>query len=148
MWRPSRAARTTTAAAPAADLPAAIYDNRTVAFGADPFNFLPAGTPVGGAGPCTTQASTCFYYPFTVNATVNGTVAVTGSLSWTLQANDFDFYLYDTAGNQVIAGASDVTTGPGTQEALAGELVPGDYQVYVVAWLVVNDTYSLAVTFA
>lgn len=114
-------------------LPAPIYDNRTVDLGADPFNLA--------LGPCSTAASSCTLYPLVVESSITAEA----SLAWGVVANDFDLYILDESGNPVLSSAS---SAGGTSEGFSGALEPGTYNVAVVAWLVVQDDYELAVTFS
>jgi len=117
-----------------ATLPEDIDETMDVTAGVDPFNF--AMQPI-----CSQQVSTCFPHPF--NASVN--VSLTATLTWTLQASDFDLYLYQ--GNTAVAMSAGMP--PSTQEAFTvPELAAGDYTLIVVAWSVPKDTYHLTATFA
>ena len=120
-----------------------------VPFGTDPFNVVPVQTPAGGGVPCSTPASTCFIHAFTIPEGVIATVEAT--LAWSLPANDFDLYLYQeetqlsSDGINSIPPAADV---PSTTQVLHYEpLVPGDYDLWVVAWNSVADAYTLDATF-
>ena len=125
-------------------LPAAIYDNQTVQAGIDVFNLLPSDPtdPMSAGSPCATPASTCFDYPFTVNASAD----LTATITWTQPSSDFDLYLYDAGGSLVSSGTSGLDSMV-MSESFSSGLAPGEYRVTVVAWLVVMDSYSLAVTF-
>ncbi|HLF16426.1 MAG TPA: pre-peptidase C-terminal domain-containing protein [Candidatus Thermoplasmatota archaeon] len=128
-----------------AALPANIYDNQTVTAGIDPFNGLPdpADPTVATLGPCSQAVSTCFRYNFTVEA---GKPSVTAMLTWP-GVSDFDLYLVQE-GTQVAMSANDPTTNPVTnEETFTASLRPGDYEVVVAAWIVVQDTFSIAITF-
>lgn len=117
------------------DLPANFTDSRNVVGGADPLNQAPGA-------PCESPASSCVRYPVTVNATA-GNVTMNVHLSWTVQANDFDLYLYKD-GNQIdVSGAAP----PGTSEQLRSTLRAGTYEVVVDPYGVAQDTFTLEVTF-
>ena len=117
----------------------------TVTAGIDPFNGLPdpADPTVATLGPCSQAVSTCFRYNFTVEA---GKPSVTAMLTWP-GVSDFDLYLVQE-GTQVAMSANDPTTNPVTnEETFTASLRPGDYEVVVAAWIVVQDTFSIAITF-
>ena len=121
-----------------ATLPADIMASETVMGSADPMNFVTGGV-------CESPTAQCFEYPFTIEG--NQSVNVDGTLTWGLEANDFDLYVYE-GNTEALNGASDVTAGPGTMEHVEGPLEPGEYRVIVVAWGVGQDTFDLAVTFS
>lgn len=125
-------------------LPAAIKDAKMVVAGLDPFNFV-TGVP------CSQPVSACYLYPFTVDdydvANSTGNVSIDAKLMWTIPANDFDLYVFkegDAAPVTMSAGSP-----PATEEAIAAELDgPGNYQLIVVAWAAVADTYTVEATFS
>lgn len=133
---PPQETNSTTPDAEMAALPAPIEDSREVTGGGDPGNLATGEV-------CSAPTANCQRYPFTLNRTAN----VTGDLSWTLPASDFDFYVFQD-GAQVISGASDASSGPGTSEHLEGEIEAGEYEIVVVPWGVARDTYTLTVSFA
>lgn len=117
-------------------LPKAFKDTKSVQAGADPFD------QVDGK-PCTTQASSCYRYPFEVGANATN-VTMWANLTFTNSQNDFDLYLY--------RGPTEVTssTDPSgtTTESIKQDVLSGAYEVWVVAWAAVQDSYTLDVTFA
>ncbi len=96
----------------------------------------------GAAFPCANPTSSCDVYEFTIPDTGNASVKADAKLTWDLITNDFDLYL--TQAGQVLASSGEATT---TSEAFAMPLQGGDYEMWVVSWLVVGDTYNLDVTF-
>ena len=118
---------------PPPPLPAPIEASEEVVGGLDPFN------AVEGA-PCTQEASGCTNYPFTLLTPA----MFNAELSWTLDANDFDLYLY--RGDEQVALSAGQP--PAVSESISGELAPGEYELVVVAWFVTSDTYTLTATFA
>ena len=129
-----------------ATVPAPLHFEGDVAVGVDPFNLVD-GTP------CSTDASTCFKHDFTVEEGTNVSVSLEATLAWTIEANDFDLYLYE--GEEQLsqdginqfppAGAS----APPTMQVLRHDgLGPGDYSFWVVAWNAAADSYTLDVTFS
>lgn len=115
--------------------PAPISDSKQVTGSADPGNLAPGGAP------CATPSSQCFRYPFEMNAT--GTVQA--ALSWTVPASDFDLYVF--AEGAPHPDSPQVQNPPGTSETIELTLEPGAYEVVVVAWGVVQDSYALEATF-
>lgn len=137
---------TTPTAGPAVLEP--LHFQEDLVFGIDPFNVVPVGTPAGGGAPCSTPASTCFYYPFTIPA--NTTVAVTATLAWGLPANDFDLYLYQATTLVSSDGINMLGTAevpPTTQVLRHTPLVAGDYEFWVAAWNSAADGFTLDVEF-
>ena len=122
---------------PVVELPANITDTRNVVGGLDLLNQPQTG------GACVNPPSNCIRYPFTVNATSTN-VTYTARLTWTIQANDFDLYLYKDGEQVDISGAAP----PGTSEQLRGTLRSGNYEIAVDPYGVVQDTYTLDVTFS
>lgn len=117
---------------PPAVLPENIYDNNTVIAGADPAN-------TAGLGICSNAASACYSYPFVAEQAVT----IQASLSWMLPANDFDLYVRAADGTEVLTAGNFATT----SESVSGTLAAGEYEVTVVAWSVVGETYALEVLF-
>src|SRR5688500_4360101 len=77
-------------------VPAPLHWCNDIVVGADPLNAL--GTPVTRAPPPCSQKPagqdvSCEYHEFTVN----GTVALTATLAWGVEANDLDLYLFQGA---------------------------------------------------
>lgn len=112
-------------------LPEPIEDSQMVAGGADPANFVTGE-------PCTNEMA-CTDYPFTAATDVR----INAELTWTIEASDFDLYVYE--GDEQVATSGQ--TPPGTSESISTTLSPGDYRVVVVAWGVAQDTYTLTATF-
>lgn len=113
-------------------LPAPIEDSQDVLVSADPANFLMLGI-------CQTPTAQCWEYPFETNTTVN----LTASLTWDVPLNDFDLYLFE--GDEQLAVGGDPP--PETEETLAQDLDPGEYRLVVVAWLVVDGSFTVEGTF-
>lgn len=138
------------AVATAPPLPAAIYDNQTVMASADPLNLLdvvPVG-PLGGL--CSTPDSFCMRYPFSVG--MNQTVNLTAELVWETVGNDFDMYLVQ--GETVVSndginnlGSTNPADYTATSQTMHFPTPEGDYEVLIVGWLAVQDSYSLVVEF-
>jgi len=116
---------------PRPPLPAPIEDSQTVTGSADPANFVTGE-------PCTNEMA-CTEYPFSVATNVS----MSAQLTWTIDASDFDLYLYEGDEQVTLSGA----TPPGTSESISAALAPGDYRLIVVAWAVTMDTYTLEATF-
>lgn len=113
-------------------LPEPIADTQEVLVSADQGNFA-------GMGICQTPTAECWEYPFEANTTIN----VTGTLTWEVPLNDFDLYLLD--GDEQVAVGGDPP--PETEEVAAQDIGPGEYRLVVVAWLVVDGTFTLEGTF-
>lgn len=124
--------------------------------GADPFNFVPASTPVGGGSPCSTDVSACRFHDFTVpgNASGNETYLLTATLAWGLAANDLDLYLYQGGTEVSQDGINSIDPfNPtafvgGAQQILRHDAPPGEYTFWVVIWNGAADAYTLDVAFA
>jgi hypothetical protein len=118
--------------------PEPMDESEMVLFGLDAFN-LATGLP------CSTPASTCTTYPFSLDRRT----AVTASLTWGLPVNDLDLYLVAADGTVVSQdGINLVGDPPNTSQTMTGILLePGDYSFYVSMWLVVAETYQLSATF-
>ena len=109
-----------------------------------------SGGPYTGAtadpSACTTL--TCDTFALTVNISstfyaANPNYAVRVGINWASSTNDFDLYVNDANGNTVCSsGQSNVTTGNPSELADCGQLAAGTYTVQVVAFAVVNTTYS------
>jgi hypothetical protein len=133
-----------------ATAPAPLHFEGDVPYGADPFNVVPVGTPAGGAAPCSTSASTCFFHAFTINGT-NASFAVEATLAWGLPASDFDLYLYEGEEQLSQDGINGLppTGVPETTQVLRHDgLAAGEYTFWVVAWNAVGDAYTLDATFS
>ncbi len=61
------------------------------------------------------------------------------SIKWADSANDFDMYVYDSAGNEVKHSAQG---GTDSESVNLGELAPGSYSVQVVPYLVTDASYT------
>ena len=118
---------------PEVDLPAPIRKTGSTQAATDPLNL--AQQP-----PCSSPSQECDRTPFTVNATAQ----VQARLTWGNQANDYDLYVMDMQDTIVLLSGQGP---PGTEEAIDGELEPGEYQLVVVPWLVANDSWSVEATF-
>jgi hypothetical protein len=125
---------------------APLHFEGAITAGADPFNMVPAATPVGGAAPCSTEASTCYYHDFSVNASAD----VTATLAWGVVANDIDLYLYQGGTEVSRDGINDVTADPTPvdNQVMHATVAPGDYTFWVVVWNGAADSYTLDVAFA
>lgn len=100
-----------------------------------------------GEDPCTNPADLCYRYPFTVpagNGTNGTSFQMTAVLTWTVDVNDFDLYLYKGSTQSAVSGDFP----PETEERIAAAVGPGDYELVVVPWAVVGETFTLSVTFA
>lgn len=120
------------------EYPEPIDESEMVLFGLDAFN-LATGLP------CSTPASTCTSYPFTVERRS----AVDAALTWSLPLNDLDLYIVDASGAVVSQdGINQLGDPPNTAQTMTGVILePGDYSFYVSMWLVVGETYHLAAEF-
>lgn len=86
-------------------------------------------------------AAECYEYTFTAENEVDYVAALT----WGLEVNDFDLFLYDENGSEVNSGANSV---PGTSEGFSGTLEAGDYRVVVLPYTSAPDTFHVTVTFS
>jgi hypothetical protein len=110
-----------------------------------------SGGPYSGvtADPSLCSSLTCDAYQLTLNVpsdffSTNPNDSVIFQITWTDSVNDFDLYVYDSSGNLV---GSSTGGAPETSETVdAGPLAPGNYQVQVVAFAVVNEPYNGTVT--
>lgn len=110
-------------------------DSQMVSGGLDPLNSVDGQI-------CQTPPDPCIRYPFTV-APGNSSFQMTAVLTWGIDANDFDLYLYK--GGEESTSAGDPP--PETEERITATVGPGDYEVIVVPWSVASDTFTLSVTF-
>ncbi|MHB8633116.1 MAG: hypothetical protein ACYDBQ_03985 [Thermoplasmatota archaeon] len=131
-------------------LPHNISASQNVVGALDPINFDPTN-PLGPSHPCSTPQTLCVPFPFTVNGTA-GNVTYTAKLTWTLQANDFDLYLYD--GDKIVASSANGTVNPSDpstphspEEMLHGGLSPGSYKFVVDPYGVTQDTFTFSASF-
>jgi len=95
-----------------------------------------ASTAQTGGSDCTN--SPCDIYTLTIGAVSSG-YQVAVSIKWTNPANDFDLYVYDSAGNLV---ASSTGGAPETSENVVMPAVPGTYTVKALEFLVAGDEYT------
>ncbi|HEU4857340.1 MAG TPA: hypothetical protein VFS86_08575 [Rhodanobacteraceae bacterium] len=115
-----------------------------------------SGGPYTGAtaDPTACTAVTCDSYTLTVNVpdtfyAANPDYAVRVGITWASSTNDFDLYINDASGNTVCSsGAGNTTSGQASELADCGQLAAGTYTVQVVAFAVVNSTYSGTATVA
>jgi len=117
--------------------------------GADPSNYVPVATPVGGGGPCSLSASTCYKHAFTVPDDA-GNVSVAADLKWGNAANDLDLYLYqgDTLVSQDGINSLPPSGAPTPEQVMhADGLAPGSYTFWVVVWNGAADSYTLDAAF-
>jgi hypothetical protein len=115
-------------------LPAPINETKDVQGGVQPVRDPATNDP------CSLPTSGCLHHKFDVAAPAT----MEATLSWGLQANDFDLVLY-LDGKEV---AADTNPPPGTSAKLSAELEPGSYDLVVVPATVSQDTYKLAATFS
>jgi len=105
-----------------------------------------SGGPYTGAtaDPSLCSSITCDTYMLTVNVpstfySSNPNYAVQVGLNWPSSTSDFDLYVYDSSGNQVCSSGQGNTN---FEQADCGQLASGTYTVQVVAFAVVNSSYS------
>src|SRR6266481_4404409 len=105
-----------------------------------------SGGPYTGAtaDPSLCSSITCDTYMLTVNVpstfySSNPNYAVQVGLNWPSSTSDFDLYVYDSSGSQVCSSGQGNTN---FEQADCGQLASGTYTVQVVAFAVVNSTYS------
>lgn len=105
-----------------------------------------SGGPYTGvtADPSLCSSVTCDSYALTVNVpstfySSNPNYAVQVGLNWPNSTSDFDLYVYDSSGNQVCSSAQGNTN---FEQADCGQLASGAYTVQVVAFAVVDSSYS------
>jgi hypothetical protein len=137
----------TPVAEPLPPLPANFTEEVQVTGGVDAYNFIPAATPLGGGGPCSSPQSSCSKFPFTLNRTAD----VRATLDWSMDGYDFDVYLMqDGADVSAGAGASGATSASvaSHEEFSVAGAAAGDYEIWVSHWLVPQDTYTLVVEFS
>ncbi len=94
--------------------------------------------------PSLCSSLSCDDFYLTVNIpssfyTNNSTFSVQVGITWASLPNDFDLYIYDSAGNLINSSAQGNTT---FEEADLGQLTSGTYDVHVVAFSTVNESYS------
>ncbi|GEM_PF-5899241 len=119
----------TNATAMAAALPPAIHETQAVQGSVDPPN-VPA---------CSQATTQCFHHPFQLNASAS----INATLTWGLDRNDFDLYLFK--GTERVASSNG---GSGTKEEIGQTLAPGAYDLVVGGTTVAADTYKLDAVFA
>lgn len=126
-----------------APIPAPIHEEQDFTLALDPTN-VATGQPCFGPS----VDPPCYYYEVQVETMVD----FVATLSWTLEANDFDLYLYE--GETQVSSDGINTVGavppepPATTQVMRHEaLPPGDYRFYVVAWNAAADTTTLDVEF-
>ena len=105
-----------------------------------------SGGPFTGAtaDPSLCTSVTCDSFALTVNVpsmfySSNPNYAVQVGISWASSTNDFDLYVLDSTGSQVCSSAQGGTV---AEQADCGQLPSGTYTVQVVAFAVVDSTYS------
>ena len=125
---------TTNSTADLAMLPPPINETKSVQGG-----LQPVPDPQSSA-PCTLPTSACVHHKFDANLTVQ----MEATLSWTLNANDFDLWVFKDG--KPLKG--DNAAPPGTSAKLSLKLEPGSYDLVVDPATVSQDTYKLAATFA
>lgn len=110
------------------------------------------GGPYTAATPDPTACTSlnCDSYTLTVNVpatfyAANPTYDVHVRLNWADSTNDFDLYVNDSSGNQVCSSGQGSTN---FEDANCGQLPSGVYTVQVVAFTVVNSSYSGSATVA
>jgi hypothetical protein len=96
------------------------------------------------ADPAACTSVNCDSYALTVNASstfysANPNYSVQVGITWTGGTNDFDLYIYDSAGNVVCSSGQGNTT---FESADCGQLASGTYTVQVVGFTVVNASYN------
>ena len=118
-------------------LPPPMHQTGATTASADPLNL--AMMP-----PCSSPSAQCVLIPFNLTqpATFNGT------LSWGTPTNDYDFYVLDSTGAQVVQGVNQATEAPGGPQLGSGVLEPGPYTVQIVPWSVVQDSWTFDATFS
>lgn len=125
-----------------ATAPAPLHWAGDILVGADPFNLA---STVVATPPCSQDVSSCTYYDFSVNTTVD----LTATLAWGVQANDLDLYLYQgdkEVSQDGINAIGDVP--PVTSQVMHASIAPGDYTFWVVVWNGAADSYTLDVAFS
>jgi hypothetical protein len=98
--------------------------------------------------PC--NATVCDVYSLTVTVpasfyTANPTFSIHAAATWANSLNEFDVYVYDSAGNLV--GMSTASGGT-SNDADLGQLPAGDYQVQIVPAIATNTAYTGLITLA
>lgn len=139
---PMQAAANHTALAP-------LHFSGSVTAGADPYNLVPIGTPVGGGGPCSTAASTCYKHDFTIPAGITNT-SMEAKLKWSVAANDLDLYLYQGDTQLSMDGINQfppMGAPTAEQDMHVDGLASGSYTFWVVVWNGAAESYTLDATF-
>lgn len=99
----------------------------------------PSVDPVSTGGPaCSPPTSTCFRYPFALQ----GNATAKASLTWDLEANDLDLYLFE--GDEVLDMSNG---GPTTSESLTTPLEPGEYEFVVQGSTTVAQPFHFEASF-
>jgi len=91
---------------------------------------------------CTSLSCDDFYLTVNVPSSfyvTNPAYSVSVYISWDSLPNDFDLYIYDSTGNLVNSSAQGNTT---FEDADLGQLTSGTYDVHVVAFSTVNESYA------
>lgn len=116
--------------------------NATVTWTGGPFTGNTIDTSPFNTSLCTTL--TCDSFNLSVNIPAsfyttypNDEVQIT--INWASDLNEFDLFIYDSAGNLVGSSAQSFAT---WENIDAGPLPPGNYTVWIVASPTVNATYS------
>ena len=115
-------------------LPPPINETKSVQGGLQPV------TDPQSNAPCTLPTSACVHHKFDANSTVQ----MEAALTWGVQANDFDLWLFKDG--KPLKG--DNAPPPGTSAKLSLKLDPGSYDLVVDPATVSQDTYKLSATFA
>jgi hypothetical protein len=102
-----------------------------------------AGDPLTPGTGCTLTNS-CETFTLVVNLpatfyTTNPNYGVQIAINWASVTNDFDIYLFDSAGNQMFSSAQQLST---SEFIDAGRLASGTYTLLIVAAAAVNATYT------
>lgn len=143
---PGDSAPTEPPAPPPYEPPEDITETQLVPAGADP-------STVAMENPCTTNPEACYRYPISLaepthpNQTVN--VAMAATLTWGIDANDFDLHVY-RGSSEIGSSTSPAAPLPGGSNTERVDLTltqAGSYEVVVVAWGSVADTFELVVRF-
>ena len=96
------------------------------------------------ADPSLCTSFSCDDFNLTVNIpasfyVTNPTATVRVSISWAATPNDFDLYVYDSTGTLVNSSAQGNTT---FEEADLGQLTSGTYDIRIVAFTTVGESYA------
>jgi hypothetical protein len=87
-----------------------------------------------------------YQYSFDVDPNEPSAVKVDAKVTWSLEANDIDLYLYKDGATEPEAFSNDYP--PKNYEAFQSSLKPGKYHLRVVAYAVVTDTFQLEAKFS